>query len=150
MPALNLHTLLDRFRPAPPPGQPGPVGIPTQTPRTAVDELAPLFLLVDAIDADCSRIRAGADLRARQIVDDATVRAARIAADTTARAKEARDVETRAVRGTAHEHVAALLAAAQRDADEIKRRESAALAQRVESAVNLVRAIGGEPAKRPR
>lgn len=148
MPVLNLHTLLDRFRPAPPPGQPGPVGIPSQTPRTAVDELAPLFLLVDAIDAECAGIKAAADLRAKKILDDAAARAARVTADADIQAKEAREAEVRAVRGDAHEQIAAVLSEAQRDAAKIRQRESAALAQRVESAVNLVRAIGGEPAKR--
>lgn len=148
MPALNLHTLLDRFRPAPPPGQPGPVGIPSPTPRTAVDELAPLFLLVDAIDAECARIRAGAELQAKQILDDAAARAARIEADAELQAKEARDAATRALRGEAQERIATVLSEARRDADKIRRRESAVLAQRVESAVNLVRAIGGDPATR--
>lgn len=150
MPVLSLHTLLDRFRPAPPPGQPGPVGVPSQAAHPAVDELAALFLLVDAIQADCAAITSDAQREARQIVADATARATRIEADAERRAKTARDAESRAVRGNAQERVAAVLAEAQRDADEVSRRESAALDRRVESAVNLVRAIGSEPAKRPR
>lgn len=150
MPALSLHSLLDRFRPAPPPGQPGPVGVPSQTPRTAVDELAALFLLVDAIEADCAAISADGQRLAKKVLEGAASRAARISSDADRRAKAAREAESRAVRSDTRERVAAVLTDAQRDADEIRQRESAMLAQRVESAVNLVRAIGGEPAKRLR
>lgn len=149
MRVLNLHTLLDRFRPAPPPGQPGPVGIPPQTPHTALDELAASFLLVDAIEDECAGIKADAELRAKKTLDDAAAGAARIAAGAEMRAKESREAEARAVLGNAHKEITAVLSEAQLAAAELKHHESAGLAQKVNTAVDLVRAIGGEPAKRP-
>ena len=149
MPIVSLRVLLDRFRPAPPPGQPGPLGVPSQTPHTAVEELASLFLIVDEIEAECAAVKADGEERATRTLDDAAARAARIEADAERDAKEARDAASRVVRGRARERVAAMLSEADRDADDIRRRESAELADRVESAVGLVRAIGDEPADRP-
>lgn len=144
---VNLRSILDRFRPAPPPGQPGPLGVPGQSPRTTADELAPIFALIDEIEAEAAEINAAGLRRAKEITDDAAARALRIQADAERDARDARATAMSAVRLDARERIATILADAKREADAIRQRESEALGVRAQRVVDLVRAIGGEPSK---
>jgi hypothetical protein len=139
---VSLQSLLDRFRPAPPPGQPGPLGVPSERPRAVEAELAAVFLLIDAIEEECAAIKADGQRQAARLAQDAAVRASQIAETADRQAKDARALATRAVRSSAQERITATLDAARRDADEITRHGLAALPRRVERAVDRVRSIG--------
>ncbi len=148
MPA-TLRSILDRFRPAPAPGRPGPLGVPSETRLSAADELAPVFAVVDVIDAECAALRAEGVRRAAEIWRGAEERAAQIAADAAIRAQEERAATTAQRRAAAHQQYVDDVAAAQRQADEIYTKGLAGLAPKVTAAVTRVRALADAPADTP-
>jgi hypothetical protein len=145
----TLRSILDRFRPAPAPGRPGPLGVPSEKRLSAADELAPVFAVVDSIDAECTALRAEGMQRADQIWRAAEERAAQIAADAAVRAQEERAATTAARRAAAHQQYVDDVAAAQRQADEIYTKGLAGLPPKVAAAVERVRALADGPAGEP-
>src|SRR5450432_3155560 len=118
MPALR--DILDRFRPAPGPGRPGPVGVPSEATRMAADELRPVFAALDDVAAQCELIHDDGHRRADQIrqaadADIATTRSQAVSTADTVRAASAASV-----RATGETRHAAELTVARHEAAQIR------------------------------
>lgn len=140
----TLRAILDRFRPATPPGRPGPAGVPTEAKFTPVDELGPVFSLLGSVEEECSSIRAHADRAAAAIVHAAAERARAIEADAAGSADRERAAVAAAVRAATQTQFAEQLSAAGREADKLRADGMAGLDSRVAAVVSKVRSLADD------
>jgi hypothetical protein len=136
-----LRGILDRFRPAPPPGRPGPIGVPSEGHLTAADELAPVFAALANVESECAAIRSEGARGADEIWRAAAERVQRIEADAAERAEEARAMATLQLQGAAQLQRVHELTAAQQQADALYSNGLRELEPYVAAAVAAVRAL---------
>lgn len=136
-----LRSILERFRPAPPPGRPGPIGVPSEGHLTAADELAPVFAALAEVESECAAIRSEAARQAAEIWRAAVDRAQRIEADAAERAEAARAMATAQLEGAAQLQRAQELAAAHEQAEALYSNGLKELEPYVAAAVDRVRAL---------
>lgn len=137
----TLRAILDRFRPAAPPGRPGPVGVPSEAKFTPADELAPVFAILDSVETECSAIRTRAERDAAAIVGAAGEYAKAVEADAVGAADRQRAAVAAALRAAAQTQFAEQVNAAKQEADLIRAAGTAELDSVVAAVVDKVRAI---------
>lgn len=115
---MSRRGLLERFRPAAPPGAAGRVGVP----QDATEDTALLAVLASLAPtlAEAERIRADARDRRRALREDAVVRASAIAARARVEAAEQRAVEAARVHVAGEREGRRLADQAAREADAIR------------------------------
>lgn len=131
----DLNRYLRRFwRLVSPPGRAGPVAVPVDRVSTVSEELAHVFELIDAVQAEADRIREDGERAARNRRDEAELQANGVLADARAGVDQAR-AEAQAHHRRDIEHdTEATLRAARREADAVKAQADDgidALAQRI-------------------
>lgn len=127
-----VSTILDRFRRA--------AAVPAGVGDDLARELAPVFAALDAIEAECERVRADAAEAAERRVAAARAESAVVSARSREHAEQVR-TETEAERRRAREREAhALRAEAEAEAGRIRERGAAAMPELVAAVVACVRA----------
>lgn len=137
----TLRAILDRFRPAAPPGRPGPAGIPTEARFTPADELAPVFALLDSVDLQCSSIRARATRDAGIVIRAAAERASVVEAEAIGAANRERATVAAKLRATAQTQLAEQISAAKQEADAIRAEGTRDVDSLVHAVVKKVRCL---------
>lgn len=118
----RVRDLLYRLRPSGAPGTANPPGVPADRAREAADELAPVFALLEPVEAECRRIVAAAQQDAEsQRTHDREV-ARDLLASARARVPVEREAARAQARRTAEERVAAAAGRGQASVDQVRRR----------------------------
>ena len=138
----RARDILYRFRPAGSPGAAGATGVPVDRGADLEAELGPLFGLLADTEAACDAIveRARSDADSRATRDDESAGAIVGSAEGDAAAERA-TAEASARRAGAAE-LNAIRAAAEHEAEEVRRRAAARMPGYVARVVELVRAVG--------
>ncbi|MEU0560342.1 hypothetical protein [Dactylosporangium sp. NPDC006015] len=118
----TLRQLLQRFRPAGPPGAAGQAAVPADRVARAEEELRPVFSLLAAADAEAAAIRAEAEAAAAQRRRRAGVAAQRIVAAAHARAQRARAEAFAVARADTAHAMETVMDEAQRTAEALRAR----------------------------
>ena len=127
-----MSTILDRFRRA--------AAVPAGVGDDLARELAPVFASLDAIEAECERVRADAAEAAERRVAALRAESAVVSSRSRGHAEQVR-TETEAERRRAREEEArALRAEAEAEAERIRERGAAAVPELVAAVVACVRA----------
>jgi hypothetical protein len=141
MPALR--DILDRFRPAPGPGRPGPVGVPQPATFTGADELEAVFAALDDVSARCEAIRKEGRRQAAQIRQAADLRLATLRSQATTIADHTRAAAAASVEAAGRTRHAAELIAAQDEAARIRAEGIERMPPYIAAAVSKVRNLPG-------
>ncbi len=141
MPALR--DILDRFRPAPGPGRPGPVGVPSATTLTGADELRPVFAALDDVVARCEAIREDGRRQAAEIRQAADLRLANVRSQAATSADQTRAASAASVKAAGMARHAAELAAARSEAARIRADGIEQITPYIAAAVSRVRSLPG-------
>src|SRR5664279_2532640 len=141
MPALR--DILDRFRPAPGPGRPGPVGVPSATSFTGADELRPIFAALDDVVARCEAIREDGRRQAAEIRQAADQQLASLTSQAATTADQVQAASIAAVRTAGQARQAAELAAARSEAAHIRADGIEKMTPYIAAAVSRVRSLPG-------
>ncbi|MFB9186808.1 hypothetical protein ACFFX1_52535 [Dactylosporangium sucinum] len=147
---MGIADLLQRFRPAGPPGAARPAAVPADPAAEAAAELLPVFAALRETTAEAAAIRAtaetGADTRRRRAV----IAARRVVAGARRAAPAARAQAFAEARAGDSRAGDALMAAARHDADEVRRRATERLDRAVSDVVAGVLAELYDPREVPR
>ena len=125
-----LRGILDRFR--------GSAGVPATVSDDLAAELAPLFFVLESVEAEAQAIRTAALRRATAIADEARAEIEQILADAKEQAEAERADAIKAGRRAADAEVRAIEAAAADDAAEIGRIGRVRIAPLVDEVVRCV------------
>lgn len=106
-----LRAILDRFR--------GSAGVPAAVSNDVGSELAPLFLLLDSLEAEAERIRSAGLRRARAIAGETHAEVEQVLSEARAQAESERAEAIKAGRRAADAEGRAIEARALREAEEI-------------------------------
>ncbi|MDG6108299.1 hypothetical protein Daura_21430 [Dactylosporangium aurantiacum] len=137
----TLRQLLQRFRPAGPPGTAGQAAVPADLAARTEEELRPVFSVLAAADAEAAAIRAEAEAAAARRRHRAGVAAQRIATAAHARAQQARVEAFAAARADTAQAVETVMADARCTAAALRARAW----DRLDAAtVSIVSAVLGE------
>lgn len=148
MPALR--DILDRFRPAPGPGRPGPVGVPSAATSTSADELRPVFAALDDVIARCEAIGGEGRRQAAEIRQAADLRLANVRSRAATTADETRAASAASVKAAGQARHAAELAAARSEAARIHADGIEKMIPCIAAAVSRVRSLPGSHTVPPR
>jgi hypothetical protein len=141
MPALR--DILDRFRPAPGPGRPGPVGVPSATTLLGADELRPIFAALDDVVARCEAIREDGRRQAAEMRKAADRRLDSLRSQAATTADQVQAASMAAVRAAGQARQAAELAAARSEAAHIRADGIEKMTPCIAAAVLRVRRLPG-------
>jgi hypothetical protein len=139
----TLRDILDRFRPAPGPGRPGPVGVPSAETRTGADELEAVFAALGDVVAHCDAIRSAALSQAAEIRRTADVQLANLRSHAATTAAQTRAAAAAAVKAAGQARQAAELGAAQAEAARVRADGVERMTPYVAAAVSKVRNLPG-------
>lgn len=131
----DLRGFLARFRPAAAPGAAGPRGVPADRLAEHAAELAPLFELLAATEAESARIVDDAERQAAESRNRAEIQAAALLDEARRKTDAARNGPVEAARIRAREEEAAAASEASARADRIRRRAADRLPAVVDRAV---------------
>ena len=140
----QLREFLSRFRPAGAPGAAARAGVPVDRARELEAEVLPVLMLLDGTQGECERIVGQARRDADVIMADARAAAATITAEGGRRARAARDEAARQVADVAAGDVAAMVAAAERQAVRIRTRAGQRMPAMVSLAIGEIRQLLAE------
>jgi len=141
MPALR--DILDRFRPAPGPGRPGPVGVPSTATFTGADELRPIFAALDHAVARCEAIRGEGRRQAAEMRQAADVQVTSVTSQAATTAEQVEAASMAAVRAAGQARQVAELAAARSEAAHIRADGRQQMTPYIAAAVSRVRSLPG-------
>lgn len=119
---MSTRDFLQRFRPAGAPGPAAGAGVPADRITELTAELAPVFALLDDVEAEAAQIRREATVRAERRREESAEAAARLLAEASAQAEAVRAEAFAAGRAEAEAASTAALAAAREDAEQTRRR----------------------------
>ncbi len=125
-----LRGILDRFR--------GTAGVPATVSDDLTAELAPLFLILESVEAEAQAIRTAALRRATTIADEARAETERILTDAKEQAEVERAEAIKAGRRAADAEMRAIETAAADDAAEIGRTGRVRIAPLVDQVVRCL------------
>ncbi len=140
----RARDLLYRFRPAGAPGPASATGVPTDTVADVVAELEPLFAELAATERECADMIARAGLEAAQVRARATAQARSLVAAANERVDGERSAAMGQVRLGGEAESAAMVAAAEREAAQVRRRSDERMQPFVDSVVTLVLELVGK------
>ena len=138
-----LRDILDRFRPAPGPGRPGPVGVPSSATLTCADELEAVFAALDDVVARCDAIREEGRRQAAEIRRAADIRLASLGSQAATSAAQTRAAAVASVKAAGRARQAVELAAAQGEAARISADGVERMTPYIAAAVSKVRNLPG-------
>ena len=141
MPALR--DILDRFRPAPSPGRPGPVGVPSSATLTGADELEVVFAFLGDVVARCEAIRDEGRRQAAEMRQTADVQLASLRSQAAAAAAQNRTAAVASVKAAGQARQAAELSAAENEAARIRAEGARRTTRCIATAVSRVRNLPG-------
>ncbi|MEU7872107.1 hypothetical protein [Dactylosporangium sp. NPDC049140] len=143
---MNMRELFRRFRPAGTPGAAAPAAVPDDPARRGAAELGRVFAALAGANAEAAGVRAAAARAAEQLDRDAATEAARIIAAAREAARTGRDEAFSAVLEDTRRAGAAIVAAAETEADAIRTRDPAGLDRAAGVvAAAAMRAAGTDP-----
>lgn len=139
MPALR--DILDRFRPAPGPGRPSPVGVPSPSRSTAAEELQAVFAALDDVLMRCDAMREEARRQAAGIREATDLQLASVKSQAVTTADQTRAAARASVQSAGRARHAAELASAQEEAMRIRADGIARMSPYIAAAVSRVRGL---------
>jgi hypothetical protein len=144
----RIRDVLHRFRPAGAPGAPSAAGVPVDRAADVAAELAPVFAELIDTERQCAAIRERAEQTAAATRSAAAEHARAIVAVAGGHVPAERAAAAARVRQSADGEFAAATAAAEREADELRRRAQERLPAAVERVVAYLSGLiaAGQPA----
>jgi uncharacterized membrane protein YccC len=142
---VRARDLLYRFRPAGAPGAASATGVPADRVADLATELQPLFAELVRTERECADIIARASVTAADRHTQAVDRAGGLVAAARERVDGERAAAVARVRERGNEESAAALAAAERDAAQVRRRAEERMQSFVDSVLTSVGGLVGEP-----
>lgn len=137
----RVRDLLYRLRPSGAPGAANPPGVPADRAREAADELAPVFALLEPVEAECRRIVAAAqqDAESQRAHDREAARD--LLASAQARVPVEREAARARARRSAEERVAAAAGRGKASADQVRRQSEEQMPHYVDLVADRVWAL---------